>query len=406
MNELEIIIDSLSITGHGIAQHSKLGTLYILGAFPGDEIKVKIYKKIHDISYAQIVSFTTYSQLRESRPTEMPFFSANTPWQHLSIAAENEFKQSFVSSLYKKHTRNLVVSKMAEIPSTGYRNKVAYSFMNTKKETLCFALYTRGIGGSSKKPQEENILVHPLLEKVGKQFLHFFNQKQIKQEDLKYLNLRYSYLENKVVAQILVPETSRKKLPFKKSELETFISNSTDLKGILVSHSEPFTRSSATTKDFYEIGDIVISEELLDKTYLYHPSLFFQIYPKAFSEILIDIKEQVLAIPNNKDIPVLDMFAGVGVIGLEIADSVSFVTGIELSTLSKEYALRNARLNNISNFDFIESSVDNILEHIQSQHILIVDPTRAGLSKGMLEKIKEQKPSVYFLYIVQSRNAV
>ena len=123
--------------------------------------------------------------------------------------------------------------------------------MYNKKGLLTFALYTRGTNGPEKITQSENILVHPLLERIGKQFLNFLNQKHVSLEQLKYLILRYSYFENKIVAHILVPETNRKKLALKRGDLEQFLKTNSELKGVLVSHSESDTRSSMTTKDFY-----------------------------------------------------------------------------------------------------------------------------------------------------------
>src|SRR5690606_6942577 len=107
----------------------------------------------------------------------------------------------------------------------------------------------RGTSGYEKVIQGDNLLVHTMINQVGKKFLEFFRQKNVSLETLKYLILRYSYHTNSIVAHILVNETSRKKLPWKKSDLETFIERNPEVHGILVSHSEPNVRSTYTTKD-------------------------------------------------------------------------------------------------------------------------------------------------------------
>ena len=403
MKILELEITEIANSGHGVAYHSSRGMIYILGAFPGDVVRAEIYKEMPGVSYADIVSFVSYSADRTHNPTEKPFFSANTPWQHLSIEAENKIKQDSVVELYQNNINADNLSDLewhANLSEFGYRNKVAYSFTQTKekKPQLCFALYTRGSGESKKVPQTHNELVHPTLEAVGKRFLHFFNQLGLNQRDLKYLILRYSYLENNVVAHLLVPETNRKKLPFKKSDIEHIVRNTKNLKGALVSHSERGIRSAITTKDFFETENIQITEEVLGKKYTYHPSLFFQIYPSAFEYILSDLRTLVSAIPNHVELPVLDLFAGVGIIGLEVADLAPSVLGVELSALSKYYARKNAKQNNIENYHFMEKSVDDILTEITNQQILIVDPTRAGLSSDTITVINEQLPE-YIFYI-------
>jgi len=403
MKSFTLEIKKIIASGHGTGTHPELGTILVLGAFPGDVIQVGIYKKLGKLSYGQIISFVEYSLDRDTNPSQAPFFAPNMPWEHLSEFAELRYKKSFVDNLYKHDTdteqkeiaivndnRNIILKQ------TGYRNKVAYSFMENKGGILSFALYTRGTHGAQKIPQTANILVHPLLEKVGKKFLHFFNQKNISVEALKYLTLRYSYFENRVVAHILVPELNRKKISFKKVDLEKFLNQHSEVKGILVSHSEPDTRSSMTTKDFYSIGDIDSIEMVLNKKYSYHPSLFFQIYPEAFCEILVDVRKNIKDISNHNNLPALDLYAGVGIIGLEIADLVSNVTGVELSPLSHKYAIKNAEQNSVNNFHFIESTVDNILKSITSEQILIVDPTRAGLSKETIAQILKKQPRHIF----------
>lgn len=408
MNQIKINITDIASSGHGTAQHHTYGLIHVLGTFPGDRVVANVHKIIGSMSYAEIISFLEYSSWRIHQPSTSPFFSANMPWEHLSDDAENNYKNNFVYSLYEKYlSENLKEDFFDEnntikntLPTTQYRNKVAYSFIKTgkKNDKIGFALYTRGSETTKKIEQENNPLVHPALEEAGKYFLQFFNSKNMTLKDIKYLILRYSYFENKVVAHILVSETNRKKIGFKKTDLEVFLKNKILISGVLVSHSEHGVRSAITTKDFYDIGTITLTEKVLNKTYIYHPSLFFQIYPAAFEVILSDLRGIIQNISNSKKLPVLDLFAGVGIIGLEIADLVDNVVGVELSALSKKYAQKNAQLNTIENFKFIQSSVDEVLNHIQDNQILIVDPTRAGLSAETLDAIIENKP-LYIIYI-------
>lgn len=400
MNIRTLEIIDIATSGHGVAHHPNHGNILVLGAFPGDIVRAEIYHHAAGISYAEIVSFETYSGMRTHNPIKKPFFAANTPWEHLSIGAENTFKDNSLKKLYANFVNDDNYSELvfpASLTETGYRNKVAYSFMEHKGK-LCFALYTRGVGGSKKIPQIHNDLVHPTLEHVGKKFLEFFNQRGLNHRDLKYLILRYSYYKDNVVGHVLVPETNRKKLPFKKTNLEKFIQNTKHLKGIVVSQSEPGVRSAITTKDFFDVGEVQINEKILDKTYSYHPSLFFQIYPIAFADILQDLRSLITDIPNHSELPVLDLFAGVGLIGLEIADLAPRILGVELSSLSKYYARKNAKDNKIDNYHFMEKSVNDILDEITSDQILIVDPTRAGLSTETVAVINEKLPE-YIFYI-------
>ncbi len=394
-NNLKII--DISHEGHGIAYNND-DIIFILGTFPGDIVNVSIYKKIKNILYGKIISFIGFSKNRTSFLTEKPFFDANAPWKYLSQEAEDNYKKQFIRELYKNNFRKEQIQFAKVRENIGYRNKVAYTFLDTQ-EGLRFALYTRGEGKAKKIEQKENILAHQLIEKTGKQFLHFLNQKNIKSKQLKYLILRYSFHENNIVAYILLPETNRKKLPFKKADLKKILKNNRKIKGISVSYSPANIRSAFSNKNFYNIGNIEVKEKILDKTYSYAPSLFFQINPVSFMEIINDIRFYIQKnIKNSDKLYAFDLFAGVGIIGIELADLFQKVTGVELSTLSKKYALLNAQKNKVENFDFIESNVDKALEYIQEDQVLIVDPPRRGLSKKTIQKIQEKKPK-YIFYI-------
>lgn len=391
-----VTITSLSPSGHGIADNG----WYILGAFPGEVIKAGQYKFAEGISYAEIIEIIEPSKYRTYTPTESPYFDPNAPWQYLDIAQENIEKLSLVKNIFDAQSGTIVNSEIVK-PSElidHYRNKAAYAFTIDKNDTLSFALFTRGTSKKGKVSQNENILVHSTINKIGKQFLHFFNQKKVPLHVLKYLTLRYSYHTNTVVAHILVTETSRKKLPWKKSDLEKLQNQHIELQGIMVSHSVANTRSSTTTKDFYITGDVVIVEQILDKKYSYHPSQFFQIYPDAFAQILTDCSDIISTIPNHSEYELLDFFAGIGIIGIHLAHLVKNVHGVEQSPQAGKYARRNARDNNIENFSFTESNIDQALEYIKPEQILVVDPARSGLTEQSIEKIKEIQPE-YIIYI-------
>lgn len=393
MKELSII--SLSPSGHGVADNH----WHILGAFPNDIVIARKYKEADGTVYAELLEIIKPSSYRINTPEGQPFYNPNTPWEYLDLEQENKEKLIITKEVFNKYGIAIEsdISKPGSL-SSGYRNKAAYAFTKDPHNQISFALFQRGVSAIGKIAQSENLLVHPEVNKIGKQFLVFFNQKKVPLELLKYLNLRYSYSTNTVVAHLLVTETSRKKLPWKKSDLETLLAQNQQLQGILVSHSEPEVRSSTTTKDFYAIGNIITTEKLLGRKYNYQPSQFFQIYPDAFAQILKDCSDIISEIPNHENYELLDFFAGIGIIGLHLSNLVKNVHGVEQSPLAQEYALKNAEINSIKNFTFTEANIDTALNYVQSKQILVVDPARSGLTKKSLKKIAEVQPK-YIIYI-------
>jgi 23S rRNA (uracil1939-C5)-methyltransferase len=383
-------IEKMSHSGHGIAKNG----WYILGAYVGDTVRSRPYKTAEGVVYAELLEIIDPSPNRIHTPTQKPFFDPNAPWAHMSFEQENIEKLSILQEFFP----NTKIAPHDNLRIDHYRNKVAYSFTLDKNNQISFALYNRGVSGAEKTNYTENILVHEQLNHIGRQFLEFFRQRNTSLNELKYLILRYSYHTDSTVAQILVTEMNKKKLSWKKSDLESFINQHQNLQGILVSHSEPEIRSANITKDFYEIGDIYTIEKMLDKTYQYHPSQFFQIYPDAFSQILSDCEKQLSAIPDHKKYELLDMFSGVGVIGLQLSHLVKNSIGVEQSPLSQQQSIINAERNNVSTVEFIETKAEDATLYIKSNQILVVDPPRSGLTKPVIESILKNRPE-YVFYI-------
>ena len=395
-NQRKILtIESFSMGGHGIANEGDF-TYSVLGAFPDDEVLVEIYKERDGVRYGKILSLLSPSPYRTHTPSHTPFYDANAPWKFLNQKIENETKKAFVQKLYASYNRDVLYSPRDEI---GYRNKIAQLFIDTK-EGIDFAMYTRGDRITRKVVQRENILAHPLLEKSAKHFLQFFRQHKLRADEIKYLILRYSFFENRVVALALFPHTSRKKLPIKRAEWERFFTqHKAIVKGIEVAHSPAGIRSTFSPKSFFTIGETDIQEQMLNKNYTFSPSLFFQINPRGFTEILDDVRNFIMRhIPHRTSLPLLDLFAGVGLIGIELGDLVQEVISVERSPLSQHYAQINAENNKIKNFRAYETEVDKALDLIQAEQILVLDPPRRGLRKETRKKIRKIQPR-YVIYI-------
>ncbi|MDD4596201.1 MAG: RsmD family RNA methyltransferase, partial [Candidatus Izemoplasmatales bacterium] len=99
--------------------------------------------------------------------------------------------------------------------------------------------------------------------------------------------------------------------------------------------------------------------------------------------------------PNPSDI-VVDAFAGVGTIGIILADSVKQVYAVEINKASVKNAILNARINQIKNIRFYEDDATHFINQIADEgiipDILFLDPPRAGVYQEMINAIERIKP--------------
>ena len=132
-------------------------------------------------------------------------------------------------------------------------------------------------------------------------------------------------------------------------------------------------------------GNNYIIEKLKDFKFIISPTSFFQVNTKQ-TIILYDLIKE-LAKPNKNDI-LLDLYCGTGTIGLYLSKESKEILGIELNKEAIIDANKNKLLNNINNAKFIAGDAKEIIKKLKYKpDIIIVDPPRSGLYKGMIKDL-------------------
>lgn len=134
-------------------------------------------------------------------------------------------------------------------------------------------------------------------------------------------------------------------------------------------------------KSIYIDNKLVYGSEYLTLTlngitYNINHNSFFQINEKCAKSLYDYIKEEV----GNCD-KLLDLYCGIGSIGIYVSANVKKVTGIEINKDSVKCAKKNIKDNNIKNYEIINADASYINEDYD---VVIVDPPRSGLSKDVI----------------------
>jgi 23S rRNA (uracil1939-C5)-methyltransferase len=99
----------------------------------------------------------------------------------------------------------------------------------------------------------------------------------------------------------------------------------------------------------------------------------------------------------TKDDVVLDLYCGIGTIGIFASPYVKKVYGIEIVEQAIENAKENAKINNVNNISFYCGDVENSLENVIKKekiipNVVFVDPPRKGLDNKTIQNIINLKP--------------
>jgi 23S rRNA (uracil1939-C5)-methyltransferase len=166
-----------------------------------------------------------------------------------------------------------------------------------------------------------------------------------------------------------------------------------ELHGLRVYHSNPKSPASVPTKLLYELGDCLLRDDLLGKSFVYDVDSFFQVNLPVFEMALQAIRDHIGEASQPESLT--DMYAGVGSIGLSVASHD--VTLVELDPASVRMAMHNADANLAAGgpgATVIEASTEKALQYITGDSPVIFDPPRAGLHDKVVDTVLTVLPPV------------
>ena len=136
------------------------------------------------------------------------------------------------------------------------------------------------------------------------------------------------------------------------------------------------------------LNDDFIIDKIGDTLFKISYDSFFQVNNYGASKIVEVIKNNI-----DESDEVLDLYCGVGTIGLSIAKNVKKVLGVEIVPNAIRNALENVKMNNITNAEFVLGDVSKVVDKIKNKfNTIIVDPPRAGLDENTKRFITENSP--------------
>ena len=151
-------------------------------------------------------------------------------------------------------------------------------------------------------------------------------------------------------------------------------------------------------------GRAYLEDVLCGLRFRVSPESFFQVNHDA-CELLYGIAREKAGLTGNERL--VDLYCGIGTIGLSMADGVREVVGVEIVPEAVECAARNAKENGISNASFFcgdASDPEGLLRLAASgsgslsDATVILDPPRKGTTRELISAIAAQgAPKVLYI---------
>lgn len=133
-------------------------------------------------------------------------------------------------------------------------------------------------------------------------------------------------------------------------------------------------------------GNDYYFDKITNFTFKISHDAFFQINPFICSKLF-----ELIEINTKNSSSILDLYCGVGTLSIVSSQNAKKVVGVEIVENAINDAKFNAKLNNITNCEFICADTKNILDKITTMFdTIILDPPRSGVNKNVLNKIIDE----------------
>jgi len=382
----EIKIEKMTLGGRGIG-YIDGKVCFVHGSIPGEIVKVAITKEKKDYSVGRILEIINPSSYRVT--PKCPIFNecGGCHLQHISYSHQIDLKKTiFLDTLTHIGKMQKDINDFIYKDEWYYRSRTQLPVQN--KKDLKIGYFKTG---THRVVNQESCLINHQLINGTLSIV----RKRIKKSNVSIYdeithrgNLRHIIIKVGInTRQVFITFVTKDRyLP--KNLYEGLNKEIENLVGVSQNVNSERTNRILGTENHNIFGQQFLEEKIGGKLFRIGAASFFQINIPVFEEILEDIKKEIALYGNGI---LLDLYAGVGAIGICVAENVRSVIAIEENLCAVKDGLNNANINHINNFKFIHGNAEEKLKLIKEADIAILDPPRKGASPEILDYLKKLK---------------
>ncbi len=402
-NELQVnqkvllTIKRMGINGEGIAYYKKKA-VFIPNALTGEIIDTKITKVLPTYAYGEIIAIKKKSEDRIE--PKCPYYGrcGGCQLQHASYDFQLDFKKEIVMEtmerFYEGKLENVEIRNTIGMDNPWYyRNKTQLPTRHDG-EKVVVGMYEHDsnrlvyIDKCLIEEEEIHDIMDCVLSYLTKANIDVYNPR-FKQGNLRYIVLRgFKEVGSYQITFVLMKYEER---------LIKILKNVITLDGRIKSvnysvNNDPKNVEILGKEVVLINGEEKIKGMLGDLEFSISPSAFFQLNTKQTKVIYDEVLKAIEPTGNER---VLDLYCGIGSIGLYLARKVGEVRGIDINKEGIEDAKNFAEVNSINNAKFYSGNILKLLDKFKEEgfnpDVVVVDPPRKGMELQLINYLQKSK---------------
>lgn len=372
--------------GTGVGKLPDGKTVFVERALPGEQVTVRVVREKKNCAWARLEQVIEPASNRVRALCPAYEECGGCMLQHMNDATQLLYKQNQVSQALHRigKVSVAVLPTVAADSPWGYRNRVVFHVQ--RHPGFDIGLYQKR---SRKLVVADCLLLRQPLRELVSLLRQVLPEYAMHLADLRELAMRCTADGQKLLLTFVsdrplaVAESLSEKLSKREPRLVSVWENS----GLPV--------YGVYGADWRRLWG---AETLLDRL----AGVELELSPAAFLQVNHEQAEKLYALIQRGMEPLsgctlLDVYAGVGSIGLSLGRKAGRVIGVESYGPSVEAARRNAVRNQANTYCILGGTAEQILPELAGQGIvadrLVLDPPRAGCARGALEAIARLAPS-------------
>lgn len=395
----EFKITDVGMNFEGIAKTDEGLTVFIPNTLIDEVVKAKIVKINKSYALGEVTEIVVASIKRSNSSCEYYAMCGGCMARHTSYENTLDIKKKNVVNTLKK--QDVDISKLECVYGMGnpyyYRNKVQYPVRQINGRTLM------GMFEMSTHTIVENdycLIQDALTHEVARRVFELVVENNLVgydentgTGDIRNVMVRRGTHTGEIMAVLVVNSMSLAKDKRVLNVMNKITKEYEDITSFVININDKKTNVILSDNNVCIFGKEYIIDYIGDYKFKITADSFFQVNTLQ-AEVLYNVLKERLKL--DKDKTMLELYSGVGSIGVFLSDSVKDIYSVEIVESATKAAKENARINNVENIinvngDATKETLKLVNEGKYFDYV-VVDPPRKGLDLEGIELILKLKP--------------
>lgn len=391
-DRITVTIERLTPKGDGLASCDG-HDLVVPRTVPGDRVEVYLRGKRRGRFDGVADDYLEHGLPRRDPRCSHFGVCGGCRWQDLAYANQLQLKEQLVSQALA--ARSLAPAELrpalASPQEFFYRNKMEFSFGSSREGELELGLHMRGrynrifdLEACHLQSEVSNRIVDSFRRHAGAHGLPAYDLRN-HEGPMRFLVVREAKQTGQVMVNLVVAEYPSEAVD---EVMEEVLTEIPEITTALVTLHTGKAQVASGEEEFTVKGEGRMVERCGELEYEISSASFFQTNTVQAERLYKLVDELVGPLEGRR---VLDLYAGTGGIGLQLARRARSVVAVEQVSEAAADGRRNAGRNGLANCEFLAVSAEAYLTELRQEErsfdVVVVDPPRAGVHPRALRAL-------------------